>query len=179
MRGAVVHDPEHTAGVAVRWLGHDLGDETVEGHDTSGFLTAAEELRAVDIERGQVGPGAAARVLMFDSSGLVRTRGQGGVLADAGLNAGLLIGADHELLGSQGRALPVPRVEVEDASGLGGEVGITREDPRAVSPGADRVVVEPAPHGLVADRGDDPAALGFAHNVRRTQAGEGQTQGGR
>ena len=48
------------------------------------------------------------------------------MFADAGLDAGLLVGADHELIGFQGSALPSAGVEVEDAAGLDGKVRIAR-----------------------------------------------------
>ena len=119
---------------------------------------------------GQVGPGAAARVFVFDASGLTRAWGHGRVLAEAGLDTGLLVGADHELLGGQRLALPLPGVEVQDAPGLDREGGIARKDPGAVLPRADGVFVEPAPHRGVAEGGDEAGALGFAHDVGGTQA---------
>ena len=104
MRGAVVHDPEHAAGVAVRWLSHDLGDEAIEGHAASLFLTAAEELCVVDVERGQVGPGAAARVLVFDSNRLARTRGKVGCLR---MRAWMLVFSSAQITNSSGfKGLP-------------------------------------------------------------------------
>ena len=54
------------------------------------------------------------------------------------LDAGLLVGGDDELVLAQRLALPVARIQVQDASGLGLEVGIAREDPAAVLPRADR-----------------------------------------
>ena len=41
----------------------------MEGLDAGGWLIAAKELRPMDIEHGQVGPGAAACVLVFDPGG--------------------------------------------------------------------------------------------------------------
>src|SRR6266516_3974895 len=72
---------------------------------------------------------------MFDARGLPLTRRQGGVLADSGLDAGFLVGADHELVGSQGLALPLPGVQVEDEPGLRREVWIAREYPAAMLQG--------------------------------------------
>lgn len=99
MGGAVVNDPEHAAGVAVRGLVHDLCDKAIEWVDAGSFLATAEDLRSVNVECGQIGPGAAAGVLMFDAGGLTLTRGQGRMLTDSGLDAGFLVGTDHELVG--------------------------------------------------------------------------------
>jgi hypothetical protein len=55
------------AGVAVGGFGHDLGDEPIEGIDAGGLLATAEDLCPMNVECRQVGPGAAAGVLMFDA----------------------------------------------------------------------------------------------------------------
>lgn len=81
MRGAVIHNPEHAACVAVRWLSHDLGDEASERLDAGGWLATAEDLGAVDVERSQVGPRPGARVLVFDAAGTVRAGWQGAMFA--------------------------------------------------------------------------------------------------
>lgn len=112
MRGAVVHDPEHSPRVAIRRLRHDLGHQAIERLDAGGLLATAEELRAMNIHRSQVRPGAAPRVLVLDTSGLAWTGRQGGMLANARLDAGLFVSGEHELVVSQGAAFPVPRVQV-------------------------------------------------------------------
>ena len=89
--------------------------------------------------------------------------------AHACLDAGFLVGADDAVVAFQALSLPFPRVEVEDASGLGGEVRIPREDPRAVLPGADGIFVEPPPHCFVADGGHDARALRLAHEIADAQ----------
>ena len=63
MRGAIVHDPKDATRLVVRWLAHDLIDQSFERSDTALALTAAEYFGAMDIERSQVSPGAAALVL--------------------------------------------------------------------------------------------------------------------
>ena len=150
MRRAVVHDPEHSPRVAIRWLGHDLGDQAIERLDAGGLLATAEELRAMNIHRGQVRPGAAARVLVLDTSGLAWTGRQGGMLSNARLDAGLFVSGEHELVVSQRAAFPVPRVQVQDAPGFGDKLRIARENPGAMLPRANRILVQPPPNGLVA-----------------------------
>jgi hypothetical protein len=61
------------------------------------------------------------------------------------LELGLLIGTDHEPVGAQPPTLEAPRVEVEHPAGLLGEQGVAWEDPAALLPGLERVVVKPAP----------------------------------
>jgi hypothetical protein len=70
MRGAVVHDPEDPARLAIGGLVHDLRDQAVERRDAGGRLTAPERFGAMHVERRQVRPGAARAVLMFDPYGL-------------------------------------------------------------------------------------------------------------
>jgi hypothetical protein len=61
------------------------------------------------------------------------------------LQLGLLVGADHELARMQPPALEAAGVEVEHPAGPGLEVGVAREDPRALLPRLERAVVQPAP----------------------------------
>ena len=68
-----------------------------------------------------------------------------------GLDAGLLVRREDELVFAQGGALPVSFVEIEDPPGFAPKVRIAREDPTAVPPGANGILVQPAPHGFVAD----------------------------
>ena len=112
VRRAVVHDPEHAPSVAIRWLRHDLSHQAVERLNAGGLLATAEELRAMNIHRGQVRPGAAPRVLMLDTSGLAWTGRQGGMLSNARLDAGLFVSREHELVVSQRAVFPMPRVQV-------------------------------------------------------------------
>jgi hypothetical protein len=65
---------------------------------------------------------------------------QAGVDPRAGLDGGLLVGADHELARVKEAALEAARIEVEHDRGLGEEVGIGGEEPGAVAPGLDRVL---------------------------------------
>jgi hypothetical protein len=81
--------------------------------------------------------------------------------AHAGLDAWLLIGAEHALVIAERLPFPFPLVEVKDAGGLR-EVRVAREDPRAVLPGPQRVVSEPAAHGGRRDRRGDAAGDGLA-----------------
>lgn len=150
MRGAVVHDPEHSPGVAIRWLRHDLGNQTIERLDAGGLLATAEELRAMNIHRGQVRPGTAPRVLVLDTSGLAGTGRQGGMLSNARLDAGLLVSREHELVVSQRAVFPVPRVQVQDAPGFRDKLRIARENPGSMLPRANRILMQPPPNGLVA-----------------------------
>jgi hypothetical protein len=84
--------------------------------------------------------------------------GQRGVLAVPRLDRGLLVAADDVVAGMQQLAFPAAGVQVEDAAGVGGEVGVAREDPGAVLPRLDRVLGQPAPDGHAGDLLADPAA---------------------
>ncbi len=152
VRGAVVDNPEDSSGLAIGAASHGLSHQSVEGDDAVLALAAAEELGAVDIERGQVDPGSEPFVLVLDLHDLSGLRGPRRVLSGPGLDAGLLIRADDILVTPESAALPDALVKVEDAAGLFGEVRVTGKDPGAVIPGADGVSAEPTPDGCIADR---------------------------
>lgn len=178
MGGAVIHDPEHPARIAVRRLGHDLGDKAVERLNAGGRLASSEDLGPVHIERGQVGPRSAADIFMFHSGRLVRAWRQSRVDSDSGLDAGFLVGADDEVIRAKGLALPLLGVEVEHPARLGREFGVAGEDPGSVLPRADGVFMKPAPHGFMTDGGDEAGALDVTDDIRGAQARERQAQRG-
>jgi hypothetical protein len=61
------------------------------------------------------------------------------------LQLGLLVGADDVLARVQPATLEAAGVEVEHPPGLGLELGVTREDPRALLPRLQGAIVQPAP----------------------------------
>ena len=178
MRRAVVRDPEDAIRRGVRRLGHHLRHQPIERGDPRRRLAAAEDFGPVHVERRQIGKGPTTGILVFDAHRLARPRRRGGVQAHPGLNAGLFIRAEDELVRAQRLALPALRVEVEDAARLDRELRIAGKDPRPVLPRPDRVFVQPSPDGLVADRRHDAGALGLADHVGRAQAREWHAEGG-
>lgn len=93
-------------------------------------------LRA-DVERCHIGERTAALAGVLDALAAVDHRRRRLGLDDPppGLDRGLLVDADHEVHWMQELAFPAAGVEVEDAAGLGREVGAGGKDP-----GADRVL---------------------------------------
>jgi len=172
MRRAVVYDPEDATGVVVWRPGHHLFDEPVKGSDTILGFAAAEDAGTVDVQGGDIGPGAAAGVLVLDVHRSTRPAVLGGMLAAAGLNAGLLISGDHEFIVLQRPVMPPASVEIQHAPGLGREVRVTREDPTAVIPRAKGVFMQPTPQGAATDRSHQTALLDLLNQVPSAPAGQ-------
>ncbi len=82
-------------------------------------------------------------------------------MRQACLDAGFLVGREHEVTAAQGRAFPTAFVEVEHTAGLGGELWIAGKNPASISPGTNRVAAEPAPECGAADLSHDA----FGHNL--------------
>ncbi len=154
--GAVVDDPKHPAGRAVGFLGHDLGDQAIEGRDAGRRLAPAEHLGPMHVPGGEVGPRATPGVLVFDVHGAPRGGRERGMNPEPSLDTGFLVGRQNVLPRAQRDAVPAPGVEIEDALGLGGKRRIPREDPTAMPPRAEGVLAEPAPQRGPADVGDQP-----------------------
>ena len=89
----------------------------------------------VDVVGGQVGQGAEAVVLALGPHRPPRPWREREVDAHAGLDAGLLIGAEHVVVLAERLPFPFPLVEVQDAGGFEGEVRVAGENPRPVLPG--------------------------------------------
>jgi len=171
VRGAVVHDPKHALCRAIRLLAHDLMHEAAEGRDASLAFTTTKELGPVDIPGRQIRPGAAADIFMLDSHAASGCGCQCRVSPAAGLDAGLLVGGDHEVVFRQGLALPAALVQIQDSARLLLESGVAREDPTTMGPRADGILREPTPQARLADRSDDApldhCALELAHAPAR------------
>ena len=90
--------------------------------------------------------------------------------ADAGLNTGLLVGTNHELVFLEPSPFPGSRVEIQNATSFIREVWGARKNPAPMLPGTDGVFIEPAPYRLVADRGNDANTLRFTREVCNAQS---------
>ena len=96
---AVVNDPVHRARGGVRLDGHHLFDEPAERFDPVGGLDAVEQVGVVDVPSGEVGEGAVAFVLELDPGRPPGLRRQCRMATPERLQLGLLVGADHVLVG--------------------------------------------------------------------------------
>ncbi len=177
MRRAVVQDPEGAAGVPVRGLGHDLGDEAVEGGDPGRGLAAGRRWPRCtsSAARQTQAPPACTR----DPPGLPapgpRARWDAG-----GAGPGCWFSRRRRPR-SAPRGGPGPPARGRMDRGPARPSSRTRgrgEDPRAVLPRADGILVEPPPHGRAAQGGDRAAALGFAHDIRVARVGQRQAARG-
>jgi len=157
-------------------------DEAVKGLDPAFGLRAAEDPRrsataAPDVERCEVGERAPALVGVLDSQPTgARRSAERLVHARAGLDRGLLIGADDEVAGVKSLSLPASLVEVEHGAGLLEEGRVGGEDPGAVLPGAQRVLGKPARDRRCRGLGeaaldDETMKLGAANNAPLGLAG--------
>ena len=175
MRRAVIHDPEDATGVVIRWSCHHLLDKPVKGGDAILRFTAAKNSGAMDVQCGDIGPSTAAKVLVLDVHGSARPAALCGMLATAGLNAGLFIGGDHEFIILQRPVLPLAGIEIQHLPGLGGEVRVTGEDPTAVVPRPNGIFMQPTPQGAATDRGHQTALLDLLNQIAGAPAGQRPT----
>lgn len=83
------------------------------------------------------------------------------MFAPSGLDAGFLINAEHVITRLQRGPAPAALVEIQNAAGLACKVRIAWEDPCAMAPGAQRILVEPAPESGAADLRDNAARHRF------------------
>src|SRR5258707_14115554 len=89
MGRAIVENPEHAARRAIRLLLHDLVHKASESSLAGARFTAAEDLGAMDIPRGQVLERATTCVFVFNTGDLKGTGRQRWVTAATDLDAGL------------------------------------------------------------------------------------------
>jgi len=99
MDGAVIYNPKDTSSVLVGRPRHYLFHQTIKRSDAICGFTPAEDSGVVDIQCTEVNPGAAALVSIRDAGRPPWLTGLSRMDAAAGLNARLLVGADHEFIG--------------------------------------------------------------------------------
>jgi hypothetical protein len=139
------------ASIIVRRSSHYLLHEAVKGFDAVLGFAATKDSDVVDIQAGDVGPSPATKVFVLNLHRATRAAGARRVFAPPGLHAGFLVRRDHELVILQRTAFPGTAVKIENATGFIRKVGIAWEDPTAVVPGANGVLMQPAPQRAAAD----------------------------
>lgn len=143
--GAIVGDKEHTARGTIRLPAHDLRDKALEWRDACLAFATPEQPGTMHIPGGEIGQRANSRIFVLDTEWTPGSRSQGLMFAPSGLDAGLLVGGEYIITRPQCGAMPPALVEIENATGLASELPIAWEDPGTVSPGAQRILAEPAP----------------------------------
>jgi hypothetical protein len=103
-------------------------------------------------------------------------RREGSVLSPAGLDAGLLVGAQNVIVRRERHALPDTFVEIENPSGFFDKSKIARKNPTAEAPWTERVAAESTPQGRAADFGHDPFGQHFAADFRQGKTQKRQTE---
>jgi hypothetical protein len=78
----------------------------------------------VDIQTGDVGPGSAPKILVLYLHRATRAAGASGMFASPGLNASFFVRGDHELIILQRLPFPCAGIQIENAAGFVGKVGI-------------------------------------------------------
>jgi len=93
-----------------------------------------------------------------------------------GLNAAFFVRGDDEFTGREWASLPDTIIEIEDAPGLGREVGIAWEDPTAISLRTESIGAKPAPQSRPADLRYQALSDHFAPNLRKRKSRQWQLQ---
>ena len=98
------------------------------------------------------------------------------MLAATGLNTAFFVCRDDKLARLEGASLPDAIIQVEDASGLGCEIGIAWEDPTAMSPRTESIGAEPAPQSRPADLRYQALGDHFTPNLGKRKSRQRQLQ---
>ena len=172
MRGTVVYDPEDSASVMIGWLLHDLPRQAARRVRLRRSLRSVQRASRGERRVRQDKPRPRFAHTRVHLHRRTRCRWQCGVAAGSSLDAGFLVSSEDEFVLFEASIVPHPFVEIENTSGLGAKLGITRKDPAAMLPSSDGILVKPAPHGGVADRGHQPALASFPSDIGDTKARE-------
>src|SRR4029453_4704100 len=105
MRRAVVHNPKQPFTRPIRFLSQHLLDQPAKGFNASLRFTPAYYISPTHIPGRQILQGTTALVFVLDIGRAPRCGRQGRMAAAAGLDAGLLVGTENVVLGTQALAL--------------------------------------------------------------------------
>src|SRR5262245_118643 len=152
MRGAVVDAPEQAFSRAIGLLRQHLIHQATERLDTGLRFTTSHHVPPAHVPGSQILQGTFPFVLVLDTSGVAWSRRTGWVAPEACLNARFFIGTEDVVLGTQGAALPLARIQIQNGARLLGKVRITGKDPVLVAPGLERISVQDPPHGTATNR---------------------------
>ena len=92
--------------------------------------------------------------------------------AKTGLNAGLFIGRNNIIIGPQRLVVPESLIKIQHALRLDFKVRVARENPTAVLPRPDGVLIQPTPDGSAADAGHQTPAGDFLNQIPTTVTGQ-------
>ena len=179
MRRSVVHDPEHRARFVVGRLAHHLVDQPSERRNASAGLAAPEHLHPVYVQCGQIRPGAPRAYSCSTRMGLPAPAARLGCMRK---RAWMLVFSSVDTTNSSSRSSRPCQLRAYRSrmrADLAWNCGSRREDPAAVLPGPDRVLVQPAPYRAIADARHQSAALGLPRHVGHAQTRQGHPQAGR
>jgi len=152
MRRAIVHDPKQPFTRPLGFLRQPLLDQAAKGFHTGCQFTPAHDIPPANVPGSQILPGSTTLGCVLELGRSARCGRQRGMATAAGLDAGLLLGAEDVVLGPQGYALPQARLEVQHRAGLVGDVGSTGKNPVLVPPGFDGSRSKNPPHRAATDR---------------------------
>jgi hypothetical protein len=95
---AVVGNQEHVTCRSVRLLSHDLPNQAMESGNAVPPLAAAEQSGPMRIPCGEIVQGTRTHVFVLNVDRAPRRRRQRGMYPSPGLDAGLLVDAEHVIL---------------------------------------------------------------------------------
>ncbi len=173
MRGAVVHDPEHSPGLAVGVLGHHLVHQPFKGSNSGMFLATAKKSGSVNIKRREVRPGPAPLVFVFNPYRFPRLGRQSRMFSSTSLNGCFLICRQNKLVILEQFSFKYPFVQIENPASFSKEIRVTRKNPASVLPRFYCILGKSAPNSAVADLShqtypfDFPDHIGNAHPRKR------------
>jgi hypothetical protein len=165
MRRTIINDPENPIRRSIGLLAHHLFHKPVKRGDAGLRLAPTDYPGSVNVPGSQIVQSASTLIFVFNVGRTTLGGRQGAVLANSGLNAGLLVSRQHEFVRAERPAAPETLVKVENRSSLLNKLGITGEDPTAMAPGTYGVAAQPSPESTATDLGDDALSKHFGSDV--------------
>ena len=168
MGRTIVNDQKDTPCCGIGWLTHHVVNKAIKGGDAASAFAPAKQFGAMDIKGRYVGPSAASGVFMFHFHWRTRLDRIGGMKTAASLDAGFLIGRQNKLIIPKGMPIPYPFIKIQDSPGFLGKLRITGENPGAIPPRTNGILMKPSPDGAVTDCGCESRSSNLPAQIGNT-----------
>lgn len=151
MRRAIIDNPKDTFCLGIGWLAHHVVNKAIKRSYAASAFASVEQFGAMNIKGCDIGPSTASGIFMLHLHRRSRLGRIGGMTPPPRLDAGFFIGRQNKLVLLKGASFPYSFIKIQNPAGFLGKLGIARENPGAVAPRTNGILMKPSPNGAVTD----------------------------
>lgn len=153
-------------------LTHNVVNKSIKGGYAASAFAPSKQFGTMDIKGCYVGPCAAPRVFMLHFHRRTRLGRIGRMTTAARLDAGFFVGRQNKLIIMKGMSIPNPFIEIQDSPCFLCKLRISGENPGAMPPRTNGILVKPSPYGAVTDSGCESRSSNLSSQLSNAPSGK-------